>query len=483
MSREEHVLLINPPVNLDRTLGKFKICAQATPPLGLAYIAAVLLKNKVQVNVLDAYAEDLSLEETLKRIEKINPKFIGITCLTPTASISTHLAKKIKSILPESVIIFGGVHPTLLSNEVLNDESIDIVIRGEGEFTFREVIDVFMKNRSLKDIKGISYKENKKIIHNGYREEIENLDEIPFPAWELFPVKLYRPLPHWTLVSPNIPIFPLLTSRGCPYNCTYCSLNVTIKKFRTRSIKNVVDEIEYINKKFNVKQLMFWDATFPLKKERGIDICKEIIRRGLHKKVKWMCESRVNCIDYETLVWMKRAGCLRIAYGIEAGVQKLLDNIKKRFTLEQVRKAIKATKKAKIEILAYFMLGLPGETKELSQQTIDFAKELNAEYAKFNITVPYPGTELYRQAIKENCLETKEWDKYNSFTALSSDEPVYVPKGMTKKELIKMTKKAYRDYYLRPTMMFKHLKKLSSLNNIKIYLNMASTIIKDFRDK
>ncbi len=480
MNQNKLILLINAPTDLNKTLGKFKKFSEATPPLGLAYVAAVLLDKGENVLVLDAYAELLNLDETINRIKKTNPGIIGISCLTPTAPAAHTLSKKIKEILPSCKIIFGGVHPTLLSNEILKDTSVDIVIRGEGEYCFYEIVKNLKNKKSLKEIKGISYRDGERIIHNGDREEIMDLDNVPFPAWHLFPLKLYRPLPHWSLVSPNIPIYPILTSRGCAYNCTFCSLHSTIKKFRVRSAKNVVDEIEYLNKRFNVKQLMFWDATFPLKKELGINICKEIIKRGLHKKIKWMCEARVDHIDFETLRWMKKAGCKRVAYGIESGVQSLLNNIRKGFTLDQVRKAIQVTKKAKIEILAYFMLGLPGETKELSQKTIDFAKELNADYTKFNLTVPYPGTVLYDQAIKEGCIKTMDWSKYSSFAALSSYEPVYVPKGMAKEDLIMMTQKAFKEYYFRPIIILKHLKKLNSVGNIKIYFKAICMFFNEF---
>jgi len=472
------VLLINPPADLKKTLGTFdKVAQSATPPISLGYLAAVLLEEGIDVKVVDAYAERIGLEEVLEKVRAYMPDFIGISCLTSNAYICHRIAKKIKDFNKEIKIIFGGVHAALMPNEVMNNESIDVVIRGEGEYSFLETVKAFAENRELSSVKGITYRKNSEVISNPDMEYIEDLDDLPFPAWELFNLDLYRPVPHWVLVSSKLPVFPFLTSRACPYNCTFCSLKIMGKKRRVRSVKNTVDELEYLANKFNAKQIIFWDAIFPLVKSRGMEICDEIIKRGLHKRIKWMCETRVNVVDLELLKKMKEAGCRRVFYGIESGVQELLNNIRKGFTLDQVRKAIKLTKKAKIEITACFMLGLPGETKELSQQTIDFAKELNTDYAKFNMTIPYPGTELYDQAVKEGTLKSTDWDSFNSLSALTTFNPVYVPKGMTKEELVEVTKSAFRQYYLRPSMVVKHIKNIRSFEDLERYFEIFKVIM------
>lgn len=471
------VLLIHPPIDIEKNLGSFKSISEATPPLGLAYLASVLCNNRVDVVILDAFAENLSIEEIVDKVKKLNPGVIGFSMVTPTVPICCELAIKVKEVC-NAIIVFGGIHPSLLTKETLSNKAVDIVIRGEGEFSFLELVKAIENGKKLSTVKGISYKKGNKIFNNLDRHFIRDLDRVPFPAWHLFDLDKYRPLPHWVLTSSKKPIFPMLTSRGCPYRCTYCSLQTVGRVHRKRSVKNVVDEIEWLVNKFNATQIMFWDATFPLVKERGMVLCNEIINRGLHKKIKWMTETRVNVVDLELLKKMKESGCKRIAYGLESGNQQLLDNIKKGFKLEQVRIAVKLTKRAGIEVLAYFMLGLPGETKELSRQTIDFAKELNADYTKFNLTVPYPGTEMWELALKEGSVKSRDWGSFNSFAALSTFNPIYVPLGMTKEELVTMTRQAFKEYYFRPNIILNHLLKINSLDSLNKYLKIFMVLVK-----
>ena len=191
-----------------------------------------------------------------------------------------------------------------------------------------------------------------------------------------------------------------------------------------------------------------------------------------------MCEARVDNIDLEMLLLMKKAGCVRIAYGIESGVQKLLDNIRKGFTLGQTRRAVELTKRTGIEIIAYFMIGLPGETVELSRQTVNFAMEIDADFVKFNLTVPYPGTDLYDEAVHNGQMRSIDWEQFTSLNAFQTHQPVYVPEGMRKEELVDITKKAIRRYYFRPSMIFKHLRKIKSLSDIRRYYHTGLALFK-----
>jgi radical SAM superfamily enzyme YgiQ (UPF0313 family) len=469
------VVLICPPADLDKTLGKLKGLSSAMPPMGLAYIAANLKKNKFEVDIIDAFAKQMTVEETVEETIKKIPDVVGISCSTPVVPIAHMIAKKLKQNSSNLKIVFGGIHPTLMPDEILKDDSIDYIIRGEGEETFVDLLQALSGTIQISSVLGLSYTINKKIVHNQDRKLIDNLDSIPFPAWEKLPLELYSAPPHWDLKSP---CFPILSTRGCPYRCTYCSLKVMGKIYRMRSVKNIVDEIEWLVNNFGAKEIMFMDATFPLKKEHGIAVCQEIIKRGLNKKMVWMCETRVNHVDLEILKMMKKAGCKRVAYGIESGVQELLNNIKKGFILEQVENAVRLTKKAGIEIIAYFMLGLPGETKEKSLQTISFAKKLGVDFVKFNLTVPYPGTELYNQAVAEGTLKSTDWDLFTSFSSMTKFEPVYYPKGMSKNDIEGVQKIALRSYYLSPKIMIKHILKIRSISDIIKYTKGFSSIVK-----
>ena len=472
------VVLINPPVNLDKTLGKFKSVSEASLHLGLGYLAGTLKRHDIDVHVLDAYAENIDVKETVSRIGAICPDIVGISCVTPNAIYSHEIIKKIKEAKSSIITVLGGVHPSLMTEETMVNNDVNIVVRQEGEEIFFNVVKALETKNDLKDISGISYRSNGEVLHNPIADFIQDLDALPFPAWDLFKLELYKPLPHWGLTSWEKPIFPLLTSRGCPFSCTYCSVKTLGKKVRVRSPENVVDEIEMMMYRFGAEQFIFWDAIFPLNKKKGMELTGEIIRRNLSGRIAWECETRVDVVDDELLESLREAGCKRIMYGIESGVQELLGNIRKKISLEKIRNAVRLTQKHGIEIMANFMLGLPGEDISMSKKTIAFAKELNADYAKFNLTIPYPGTEMYRQATEEGTIKSLDWSKYSSLNALSSIDPVYVPKGMTKEELVQIQKTAIRSYYLRPVMVWKFLKKVRTFQDVKRYAVVLILILK-----
>ncbi|MBU1946373.1 MAG: B12-binding domain-containing radical SAM protein [Nanoarchaeota archaeon] len=480
MRKKMKIVLISPPGNIEKTLGKLKKLSSAMPPMGLAYTAANLIKNSFEVEIVDSFASNLSIEQTIDTIKNKNPDIVGLSVLTPGAPIAHRVAKGIKQYNQDIKIIFGGAHAALLPEETLSDNNVDFVVRAEGEVSIVEIAKALEKGDAFENIKNISYRKSSKIVHNPEGDYILNLDELPFPAWHLLDLNLYGAPPHWDLKSP---CFPLMASRGCPYRCTYCSLKTMGKQYRKRSVNNVVDEIEWLVNKFNAKEIMFMDAAFPLDKKWGIEICNELIKRDLHKKIVWLCETRVNHVDLELLKKMREAGCRRVAYGIESGVQELLNNIKKGFKIEQVREAIKMTKQADLEIIAYFMLGLPGETKELSLKTIEFAKELDADFVKFNLAVPYPGTEMYDQAVKEGTLKSMDWELYTSFSAMTGFDPVYTPKGMSKEDLMDIQKLAIRKYYFRPHYIIKHLSKMRSFKDISRDLKAGLSLIKGITNK
>jgi len=327
---------------------------------------------------------------------------------------------------------------------------------------------------SLKKIHGISYRKNGKIVHTPERPFIEDLDNLPFPAWHLFPLAKYHPPPHWTI---KLPALPLLSSRGCPYSCTFCSLITQGKRHRVRSPKNVVDEIEFDVSEYGTKEIMFWDATFPLNKKIGEKICKEIIKRGLHKEIVWLSEARVDRVDKDLLTLMKKSGCRRVAYGIESAVQRILNNVKKGFTIEQAETAVRLTRKIGLETIGYFMLGLPGETEQTALATIEFAKRIDPDFSKFNLTVPYPGSQLFNEAVKGGALNSRNWDDFSSLSGYSDYEPVYVPKNMTAEKLKKIQRDAMRKFYLRPRKMLRYICKMRSIQDVKTYLLVARSIV------
>jgi radical SAM superfamily enzyme YgiQ (UPF0313 family) len=451
-----YVLLVHPSVYLKDPHGGLHKFETPVPPPGLAYIAAVLEKNDVDVEIIDDNLVKTGVDGILEKIKNKSPDIVGITCLTPAAPTVYEIAKKIKEYSSRIVVVLGNIHANVFVESILREGVADIVVHGEGEYTMLEIAKSIEENKSLERVKGISFLENGRVICTPRRPFIENLDELPYPAWHLFPpLKKYKPVPFGAIENPALPI---VGSRGCPYGCAFCSLSHMGKEYRTRSVKNVVSEIEYLISRFGVKQLIFVDEIFPMHKKYGVEFCDEMISRGLNKKIVWITNTRVDLVDRELLQKMKEAGCRRIIYGFESGVQMLLDNVKKGFTLEDSRRAMKYTKEADIESVGLFMLGLPGETKELSQQTINFAKELDVDFAKFPLTLPYPGSELYETLLKEGKPRTDDWGGFTTYPSISN--LVWIPDGMSGEELIEMQRKGMYDFYMRPKIIFRHLFKI-----------------------
>lgn len=448
------ILLINPKYDLGTFFGKPIRLKYAMPPLGLAYIVAILEKNNIEVKVLDDYIEDLGHKGILEKVKELKPDIVGITCLTPSADEVYTLAKEIKDENPEITIVLGNVHASYFAENILKEKIADIIVHFEGEYTFLELVKNLENNKDISKIKGISFLKDSTVINTPPRPFIEDLDELPLPAWHRFPIKFYRFPPF---VSSEKEILPVLASRGCPSKCIHCSAVKTMgKKYRKRNPKKVVDEIEFLIEKYGVKQIVFLDATFGLQKKHGMEICSEIISRNINKKIKWACETRPDVVDKEILKKMYEAGCRRICYGFESGVQLLLDALEKGFTVEEAKKAAKYTKEVGIKTIGSIIFGTPGETDNTIKQTINFTKNLDLDYVKLHMLTPFPGTPFYENLLESGKIRTDTWKKIGSFNP-DSDSILFVPEGMKKNELIKMQRRATFILNFHPRMLLRRL--------------------------
>ncbi|MFH1235111.1 MAG: radical SAM protein, partial [Candidatus Diapherotrites archaeon] len=330
---------------------------------------------------------------------------------------------------------------------------------GEGEETLREVAERIEKKRSLKGLKGIVYRGPKgKILENPRRPMLENLDLLPFPAFELFDLKRYIPLPNQYM---RLPLANMITSRGCSYaKCTFCfEAGIFGHKFRRQSPERVVRDIKRLVQKYGVKEISFWDDNFVVGKDWLESFAKLLEKEKLG--ISWSCYAKVSLVNPEILSIMKKAGCWIIFYGIEAGDQKLLDTIRKGITIKQIKQAIEWTEKAGIESRGAFMLALPGETPALAEKTIKLALSLPLDYAQFALTTPYPGSVLFRQCSEEGKINY-DFTRYGSF------EPVFIPKAYkSEKELKALLKSAYRRFYFRPSYVWRRLSRVRSFEDIK----------------
>lgn len=393
--------------------------------LGISSIAAVLKRRNFNVGIYNAdyydssqylsqeeiyanYKDYLNVinssrhplwSEIVENILKWNPDYLGISLFSATYPSAKLVCKKLKKINPNLKIVLGGVHATLSYKELIKESWCDYVVRGEGEFTFLELVN----NVPRKDILGLSYKDRLgKVMHNDNRQYINPLDIIPFPDRESF-------------ITPNhrMDLGQIITGRGCPYNCTYCASPALWGRtnVRFRSIHNVVTELELISKRYQSSLIYISDDTFTLKKSRTMELCNEIINRDL--KITWKCDTRADCLDKELVDKMKEAGCELIKIGVESGSPKILKEIKKGVTKEKLRLAVDLVKKAGIKITIYLMVGFPGETDEDVQRTIDFAHELNTDYYSLSILSPYFGTEIFSY-LSDNGLISQErhWEYF-----------------------------------------------------------------------
>lgn len=433
----------------------FKKFAAVQPPLGLAYLAAVLKRKSTAITVIDANAERLTIEQTVKRILESEPDILGFTMTTPLVDVSLQIVEQVKS-KKDVPIIVGGPHPTVMPEELLEGNKIDIVVRGEGEETINELYDYFRGTRRLDSIPGISFSRNGKIIHNPSRPLIENLDEIPFPAWEFFPVNKYSSFARKGKFS-----LPILTSRGCPFGCIFCYKGISGRRYRARSVESIIAELGYLIEKFKIEEFVIVDDNSALNEERAMTICDEIIRRNLVRPWNPVGGLTVRA-SYKLLSKMKEAGCYRVAFGVESGNQSVLDYINKGITLEQARHAFASAKKVGLEAVGFFMIGNLNETEKTINQTIDFAIELNPDWAQFTVATPYPGTKMYEIIKKEGKLLAKNWEDFASY-----DRAIFSYRELTPFFLDKKYREAYRRFYLRPQVIVKKIRKVTSFFELK----------------
>jgi len=465
------VLLINPPASDGVKIVREGRCMQRQgawtstwPPITLALCGSILEKENIQVKLTDCIIKNIDFNSLKKQIGEFSPNLIILNTSTPSIESDLAIPKLAKEILPEVKVAALGIHVTALPEECLNlSSSLDYCIRGEPEFIVKDLTLALRDGGSIKGISGLSYRTDGKIIHNKDREFISNLDELPFPAWHLIDPRDYR------MPFKNVPFLLIATSRGCPYKCTFCADKAFYgTKLRLKSPKRVVDELEWVKKRFGVAEFLFWSESFTINNNFVIEICKEILSREL--KVSWVCNSRVDNVNLSLLRKIKEAGCWMIGYGIESGNQKILDSVKKGTTLKQIREAVQWAKEAGLEVTGHCILGLPWETQETIKQTINFTIELDLDFAQYYCAVPFPGSKLYTQALEQNWINTTKWTKFEqNFSVL--DLP-----NINADKIMELRRWAFKKFYLRKKIILKTLKRIKSFNQLKTFIRM----IKDF---
>ncbi len=436
------VLLINPKANLP-------IDVRSSPSLGLAYIAAVSEKQGDEVRILDMEVESTPLQQVVKEQA---PEVIGITANTIQIKAAWRVAQELKEITGAPIVL-GGPHPTFLPAESVERPEVDIVVRSEGEMTWVDLCAHLESAEPLEGVQGISYERNGEVVHNSDRPVVTDVDSLPFPAYHLFKMDRYTNLqPTLDMVEGGS--YSILTSRGCPYRCTYCS-QILPRRWRARSPENVVAEWRWLVKDLGAEEIGVLDDSFNIDRERVLAICDLIIAEGLNH-VPWIMINgiRANLVDEELLGRMREAGCIRTAFGVESGNQRILDTvIDKHLTLDQVRAAFKAAKAVGMETIGFFIIGLPGETEKTMEDTIRFAIELDPVVANFSMATPFPGTEMYNQVLDNGRLLVEDWDDFAFFENKAQFETNEMPAELVERKW----REAYRRFYLRPGRMARTL--------------------------
>ncbi len=453
--KAEVLLLVPPAINYN------------TPPLGLLYLAATLEKNGIGVRILDAALEKLSLEATFAKIKEIAPKIIGISVCTPDYPLINKFSLILKKEIPQASIVLGGPHPTLDPEGALSAGHIDYVIRKEGEFSFIELVRALLAGDTgqLSKIAGLSYKDNGRIVHNQDRPLIEDLDELPFPARHLVPLMQYR---NYGRVRKRKPVGVMITSRGCPLQCIFCAHDIFGRKYRFLSAGKVIEEIKILQRDYGVKEILFREDNFTANRERVYEICGMMLKEKLD--ITWMCLADANSITADMAKKMKEAGCWHIGIGVESGNQSMQKVLKKYLDLEKVKNVFDFVQKAGIKTLAFFMIGNYSDTKETINDTIDFARRLNTDFAIFTITTPFPQTELFDMAVKNKLITNFDPGQLSNNPLIFHQKlPVLRTFALSEDDLRKLQLKAIKKFYLRPGQL---LRILSDRNLARAFLNI-----------
>ena len=461
------VLLIQPNYNTQRKTGAWGV----NPPIGLAYIAAVLEQNKIKVEILDANASNLSVEEVVDRVKKAAPTIVGVSILTPAHQYCVDIVRR----LPDNIITVAGGNQSTAMPEELIKQGFKVVVLGEGEYAMLEIA----QGRELREIQGVVYAENGEIKITPPRPWLD-VNALPFPARHLLLGKGVN-LPYKSANTQHFPWTGIFTSRGCPYNCYYCFKKTFGHAVRQRSVENVVAEIVHLKNSYNLKEIDIYDDLFNFDLDRAEKILDEIIERKLNLFIRCSNGLRVDKITLRFVEKLKKAGCNYIAFGIESGDQAVLDKIPKRVTIAQIKEAVKLTKQAGITTMGFFIFGLLGDTKASMQKTLKLAKELNLDLASFTIATPYPGTRLWETVKQNGKIFFTSWDDYHHSTGKMMF--THPDTAVSAKEVEAIYREAYFQFYFRPSFILKHISKIRSFTQVKNMLHGLVGILKAVKVK
>lgn len=427
------------------------------PPLGLMYIGGYLLsKANHQVEILDIGLEHLDSQGLEREVERRSPDVVGIYTTCFTIYNAYEVAKCVKGVDRDIIVVLGGPHVDIYPEETLGLPCVDYIVTGEGEITVEELLNALESRQEPSKVRGIGYKIDGQGFLTPHRPLHPSLDNLPFPARGILPYRKY-----YSIIGNNEISTTIMASRGCPSGCNFCYVQYG-RTLRMRSPSNVCDEIEQCVD-MGIMEFFFFDENFTLNKKNVYAFCDEILRRGL--KIYFDIRSRVNTVDEHMLQRLKEAGCERIQFGVESGTAEILEAMKKRITLKQVENAFSAAHKAKLITYADFMIGYPGENLDQIMQTIDFALRLDPDFVQFGVTSLFPKTYIYKDALERGVLKGDVWR-----VMAKNPTPDFLPplgsETFSREELERLQRMAYRKFYLRPKYVLRRLTKVGSFTQL-----------------
>lgn len=436
------VALLTAPLSLEERYGVFSGVASTQPSFALVCLGAIVKQMGVDIRVIDASAENMTVEEALKRIGDYDPTVLGISSTTAGINAAADLASRVKAVNPDVIVVLGGCHASALPVDTLQEfQAFDILVFGEGETTFAEILShVRQHGTTLTDAKGTAVRVNGQVVLNAPRPLIPDLDDLPLPAWELlhgFPAA-YRPAP--TRMK-RAPCASVVLTRGCPNRCQFCDRSVFGNRVRAYSTDYEIRMVKELIGRFGVRELLIEDDTFTISESRVVEFCERIIAENID--ITWSCLGRADRVNPHMLKWMKQAGCWHISYGIESGDPSILKAMSKGENLSQMQQAISWTQEANIRTKGFFIVGFPGETKESLRRTEQLMLQLPLDDISIMQLTPFPGSAIFKDASARGSF-ARDWRKMNTLNT------VFIPHGLSKDDLERARAKMTKAFYFRP---------------------------------
>jgi len=445
-----------------------RVTSQLLPDLGVGFCASALREKLYLVDFVDMTRDSIGSEELANRLRKYDYLMVGIKLFSPFINEAAAIIDVIRTASPKTKIVLGGPHPTYAGeHSLIAFKDVDAAVMGEGEKAIVDLADSFQAGKSIKDIESICYRDENGSVVVNTKKAFLNIEEIPSPAWDLIDPRRYQKYEHLWFFSKGKTIAPISVSRGCPFKCTFCTDFITAgRSVRYRKIADVIDEIQLLRSQYGVDEIHLTDSIFTINRKYAYEFCETLIRKKI--KIHWATPygTRLDTLDAPLLRIMEEAGCYGTSVGIESGSQRVLDFMKKGITKEKVEEKLNLIKETtNFLVQGFFIIGYPTEDRDTMKETIDFSLRIPLDMAMFAPFRVTPGTEV------ANYLEENEPESAPDWNSQTLEKVDYIPRGMTRDELMEWHRKAYRSFYIRPQVIWNFMKMARGKKQMRILAN------------